>query len=75
MDKHKIDLDYMLKLSYLDRKFDFKYLISFKIFVVLLIPHIIWLFNNDFITITYGLARTGLELSSITDLLALTKRF
>ena len=50
-----------------DRKFDFKYLISFGIFVVLLIPHIIWLFNNDFITITYGLARTGLEHSSITD--------
>mgnify|MGYP004145737789 FL=1 len=32
-----------------------------EVFVVLLVPHIIWLFNNDFITITYGLKRTGLE--------------
>jgi len=50
-----------------DRKFDLKYLISFKVFIILLIPHIIWLTNNDFITITYGLARTGLEQSSILD--------
>jgi 4-amino-4-deoxy-L-arabinose transferase-like glycosyltransferase len=50
-----------------DRKFDLKYLISFKVFIILLIPHIIWLANNDFITITYGLARTGLEQSSILD--------
>ena len=26
-----------------------------------MIPHIIWLVNNDFITMNYGLARTGLE--------------
>ena len=50
-----------------DRKFDFKYLIIAEVFLVILIPHIIWLFNNDFITITYGLARTGLEQSSFAD--------
>ena len=44
-----------------NKKFDFKYLIVIEVFVVLLVPHIIWLFNNDFITITYGLKRTGLE--------------
>jgi len=27
----------------------------------LLLPHLIWLFNNDFITILYGLKRTGFE--------------
>ena len=43
------------------KKFDFKYLISLEVFVVLLIPHLIWLFNNEFITILYGLKRTGLE--------------
>jgi 4-amino-4-deoxy-L-arabinose transferase-like glycosyltransferase len=49
------------------QKFDFKYLISLEIFIVLLIPHLIWLTNNDYITITYGLARTGLETSSLLD--------
>ena len=34
---------------------------------VLLVPHLIWLINNDYITITYGLARTGLENSSLLD--------
>ena len=50
-----------------ERKFDFKYLISTEVFFVALIPHLIWLNNNDFITITYGLARTGLEQSSLID--------
>jgi 4-amino-4-deoxy-L-arabinose transferase-like glycosyltransferase len=49
------------------KKFDFKYLITIEVFIVLLVPHIIWLFNNDFITILYGLKRTGLEESVILD--------
>ncbi len=49
------------------KKFDFKYLISVEVFIVLLVPHLIWLTNNDFITITYGLARTGLESSRLLD--------
>jgi len=51
------------------KKFDFKYLITIELFVVLLVPHFIWLFNNDFITIAYGLKRTGLEESGIIDYL------
>ena len=49
------------------KKFDFKYLISLEVFIVLLVPHLIWLTNNDFATITYGLARTGLENTSLLD--------
>ena len=49
------------------KKFDFKYLISIEVFIILLVPHIIWLFENDFITILYGLKRTGLENSGILD--------
>jgi 4-amino-4-deoxy-L-arabinose transferase-like glycosyltransferase len=49
------------------RKFDFKYLITIEVFLIVLVPHLIWLYNNDFITITYGLARTGLEQSSFID--------
>ena len=50
-----------------DRKFNFKYLISIEVFFVLLVPHLVWLFNNDFVTATYGLARTGAEQSSFID--------
>ena len=49
------------------KKFDFKYLITLEVFIVLLIPHLIWLYNNDFITILYGLKRTGLENSNIIN--------
>tara|TARA_Y100001970_G_C14180957_1_gene829799 strand:- start:1077 stop:1865 length:789 start_codon:yes stop_codon:yes gene_type:complete len=48
-------------------KFNFKYLVTLEVFFVLLIPHFIWLLNNDFITISYGLKRTGLEDSEIFD--------
>ena len=50
-----------------NKKFDFKYLISLEVFMVLLVPHIIWLTNNDYITISYGLARSGLESTSLLD--------
>jgi len=50
-----------------ERKFNFKYLITLEVFLIVLVPHIIWLNNNEFITITYGLARTGLEQSSLID--------
>ncbi len=49
------------------KKFDFKYLITIEVFIVLLVPHLVWLFNNDFITVYYGLKRTGLEGSVILD--------
>ena len=49
------------------QKFDFKYLISLEVFIILLVPHLIWLANNDYITITYGLSRTGLENSSLLE--------
>ena len=62
------------------KKFDFKYLISAEVFIVLLIPHLIWLTNNEFVTIEYGLGRTGLEDSSISNhitypLIFLAKQF
>tara|TARA_B100000963_G_scaffold263857_1_gene231974 strand:+ start:2857 stop:4179 length:1323 start_codon:yes stop_codon:yes gene_type:complete len=41
------------------KKFDFKYLITLEVFFVLLVPHLIWLYNNEFQTLTYGFERTG----------------
>ena len=49
------------------KKFDFKYLITLEVFIVLLIPHLIWLFQNNFITILYGIQRTGLENANILN--------
>ena len=49
------------------KKMDFKYLITLEVFLVLLIPHLIWLFDNDFVTIFYGLKRTGLDEAVIFD--------
>ena len=49
------------------KKFDFKYLITLEIFVVLLIPHFIWLHNNDYVTVMYGLKRTGLDSLNFFD--------
>jgi 4-amino-4-deoxy-L-arabinose transferase-like glycosyltransferase len=50
-----------------EKKFDFKYLITLEVFLIVLVPHLIWLNNNEFVTITYGLARSGLEQSILID--------
>jgi len=46
---------------YKDRQFDFKYFISGFVFIIIIIPHLIWLKENNFVTITYGMHRTGLD--------------
>ena len=37
------------------------------VFIIFLIPHIVWLFNNEFVTITYALNRTGIEELSLIN--------
>ena len=49
------------------KKFDFKYFLIFEVFFILLVPHFVWLYNNDFITILYGLKRTGLESTGLIN--------
>ena len=41
------------------KKINFKCLVSLIPFFLVLLPHLIWLIDNDYITITYGLHRTG----------------
>ena len=41
------------------KKVNFKSLISLVPFFLVLLPHLIWLTENNYITITYGLHRTG----------------
>ena len=42
-------------------KFNFKPFISIIIFFIILLPHLIWLSENNYVTVTYGLHRTGTE--------------
>ena len=37
------------------------FFISFFFFLLICLPHIIWLFNNEFSTIKYAFLRTGVE--------------
>ena len=41
--------------------------LSLLIFFIFLIPHLIWLFENNFVTIFYGLSRSGLSDFHITN--------
>ena len=45
----------------INKKINFKCLISLITFLLVLLPHLIWLTENNYITITYGLHRTGIE--------------
>ena len=46
--------------------FKIKYFIPGIVFLLILTPHLIWLTENNYITITYGLKRTG-EIKSYLD--------
>ena len=54
--------------------FKIKYLIPGIIFLLILTPHLIWLTENNYITITYGLKRTG-EIKSYLDHIILPLTF
>jgi hypothetical protein len=49
------------------KKIDFKSMVSIVPFLIVLLPHLIWLTENDYITITYGLHRTGSEEQNFLD--------
>jgi len=52
-------MDIFLCYMIIKKKTNFKSLISLIPFFLILFPHLIWLTENDYITITYGLHRTG----------------
>jgi len=56
-----IAIDVFLLYMIIKKKIDFKCLISFIPFLIVLLPHLVWLTENNYITITYGLHRTGAE--------------
>jgi 4-amino-4-deoxy-L-arabinose transferase-like glycosyltransferase len=58
-----------------NKKFNFKYFIPIIVFLLILSPHLIWLVENDYKTITYGLKRTGLEESTLLNHLIYPVKF
>jgi len=52
-------IDIFLFYMIYKKKIDFKCIISIVPFFIVILPHLIWLSQNDYITITYGLHRTG----------------
>ena len=50
-----------------DKKFSLKYFIPIAVFLLVLSPHLIWLADNDYKTIAYGLNRTGFENSTFLN--------
>jgi len=49
------------------KEFNSKCLISLIVFLIVLLPHLIWLTENDFISVNYALHRTGLEESTFLN--------
>ena len=54
-----IAMDVFFYYMIVKKKVNLKSLIFFIPFFLVLLPHLIWLTENDYITITYGLHRTG----------------
>ena len=57
------------------KKFNFRCLISLLVFFLILTPHLLWLADNDYKTIAYGLKRTSLEDSNLINHLIYPLKF
>ena len=54
-------MDIFLIYMIYKKKIDLKCMVSLISFFIVALPHLIWLFDYNYITITYGLHRTGAE--------------
>ena len=64
---------FFIYIFFQDKKFNFKSLIALEVFLILMIPHGLWLIENEFITITYGMHRSGSGLENLTFINHLVK--
>ena len=62
-----ISIDIFFIYLVLRKKINFKCLLSIVSFFVILLPHLIWLVKNDYVTFTYAFHRTGLDQSQLLD--------
>jgi len=62
-----VAIDIFLIYQIYKKKFNYKSLFSLITFFLILTPHLVWLINNDYMTITYGLHRTGAGDQNLLD--------
>jgi len=62
-----VAIDIFFCYMIIKKRVNFKSLISLIPFFLVLFPHLIWLTENDYITITYGIHRTGTGDQSFLD--------
>ena len=62
-----IAMDVFFLYMIIKKKINFKCMISLIPFCLVLLPHLFWLIENDYITITYGFHRTGTGDQNLLD--------
>ena len=60
-------IDFYLVYKIIKKEINLKCLISVIPFLLIIFPHLVWLNENNYITITYGLKRTGATDQGILD--------
>jgi 4-amino-4-deoxy-L-arabinose transferase-like glycosyltransferase len=60
-------LTFLIFLSIKKKFFPLIYLLPLIVFVLVLLPHLIWLIDNNYTTISYALNRAGVESKNLTD--------
>ena len=60
-------IDFYLIYKIIKKEIDLKCLISLVPFILIIYPHLIWLIENDYISLTYGIGRAVNDSYSISD--------
>ena len=60
-------IDFYLIYKIIKKEIDLKCLISLVPFILIIYPHLIWLIENDYISLTYGIGRAVNDSYSILD--------
>ena len=50
---------FFIYIFFQNKRFNFKSFVALEVFIIMIIPHLIWLVENNYITLSYGLHRTG----------------
>ena len=58
---------FFIYIFFQNKKFNFKSFVALEVFIIMIIPHLIWLVENNYITLSYGLHRTGLHDGQLID--------
>ena len=62
-----LDVFFIYYYFYKFKKFNYRSLIPLAVFILVIAPHLSWLIDNDYKTITYGLKRTSLDSESFLN--------